>query len=79
MGGNIIYLDVMVVLGPLDSNLILGRDYVYVMGDLVSSLFRVICFPHEGIIMANDQLSCVGPNLTPNKPSSLNCPSMQVL
>jgi len=39
LGGNTIYIDVMVVQGPLDFNLLLGRDYVYVMGALVSLLF----------------------------------------
>jgi len=39
LGGKTIYIDVMVVQGPLDFNLLLGRDYVYIMGALVSSLF----------------------------------------
>ena len=39
LGGKTVYIDMMVVQGPLDFNLLLGRDYVYVMGDLVSSLF----------------------------------------
>jgi len=39
VGGKIIYLNVMVVLGPLDYNLLLGHDYVYDMGAIVSTLF----------------------------------------
>ena len=64
----------MVVLGPLDYNLLLGRDYVYDMGAIVSTLFRVMCFPHEGRIITIDQLSFLGPNMASNQPSSLNGP-----
>ena len=42
LGGKTIYIDVMVVPGPLDFNLLLGGDYAYAMGAIVSSLFRVI-------------------------------------
>ena len=76
LGGKIVYIDVMVVQGPLDFNLLLGRDYVYVMRALVSSLFRVMCFLHEGRIVTIDQFSFVGPNLVPNQPTSLNGPCM---
>lgn len=68
LGGNVLYIDVMVVQGLLDFNLLLGRDYTYVMGDLVSSLFRVMCFSYEGIIWTIDQLSLIGPNLAPSQP-----------
>ena len=48
----------MVVQGPLDYILLLGRDYIYSMGAIVSSLFRVMCFPHEGrVVQLIDQLS----------------------
>ena len=39
LGGKIVYTNVMVFQGPLDFNILLSRDYVYVMGSLVSSLF----------------------------------------
>ena len=64
-------MDVMVVPGPLDFNLLLGRNYTYAMGELVSSLFRVVCFPHEGRIMTIDQLSFFGPDVATGPPSSL--------
>ena len=64
-------MDVMVVSIPLDLNLLLGCDYTYVMGALVSSLFRVICFPHKGRIVTIDQLSFFGPGMTSGPPSSL--------
>jgi len=56
LGGNTIYIDVMVVQCPLDFNLLLECDYVYFMGALVSSLIHVVCFPHEWRIIAIDQL-----------------------
>jgi len=34
-----VYMNVMVVQGPLDYNLLLGCDYIYSIGDIVSSLF----------------------------------------
>ena len=61
-------MDVMVVPGPLDFNLLLGRDYTYAMGALVSSPFRVVCFPHEGRIVTIDQLSFFGPNVATSPP-----------
>ena len=39
LGGKTLCIDVMVVQGPLDFNLLLGRDYVYTMKVVVSTLF----------------------------------------
>ena len=50
LGGKTVYIDVMVVQGPLDFNL-LGHDYVYAMKAVVSTLFRVMHFPHDGKIV----------------------------
>ena len=36
---------------------------------MVSSLFRVVCFPHEGRIVTIDQLSFFGPNVASGPPS----------
>ena len=71
LGGKTIYIDMMVVPSPLDFNLLLGHNYTYVMGALVSSLFRVICFSHEGQFVTIDQLSFFGPNVAAGPPSSL--------
>lgn len=65
LGGKTIYIDMMVVQGPLVFNILLVRDYVYVMGDLISSLFHVMCFLHEGIIVIIDQLRFIGLESTP--------------
>jgi hypothetical protein len=42
---------------PLDFSLLLGRYYVYAMKAIVSTLFRVISFPHDGRVVTVDQLS----------------------
>ena len=65
-------MDVMVVPGPFDFNILLGRNCTYAMGALVSSLFRVVYFPHEGRIVTTDQLSFFGPDMAADPPSSLH-------
>ena len=74
LGGKTVFIDVMVVQGPLDFNILLGRDYVYAMKDVVSTLFRVIHFPHDGKIVTIDQISFVPLNhhITPSKKAALN-------
>ena len=72
LGGKIVHMDVMVVPNPLDFNLLLGHDYTYAMGALVSSLFRVMCFPHQGRIMTIDQLAFFGPHMAVSPQSSLS-------
>ena len=72
--GKHVCIDVMGVQGPLDFNLILGCDYVYVMKVVVSTLFRVMYFPHDGNIVTIDHLSFVKPDhrMTPSHQTSLN-------
>ena len=66
-------MNVMVVQGPLDYNLLLGRDYIYSMGVVVSSLFRVMCFLHEGrVVKLVDQLSFPGSHIADSQMPSLN-------
>jgi len=72
LGGKTIYTDVMVVQDPLYFDLLLGHDYVHVVGDLISSLFLVMCFPYEGSFFIIDQLTLIGLESTPTQPSSLN-------
>ena len=50
-------LDVEVVDAPLDYKLLLGRSWSYAMTAVVSSVFRVIKFPHNGKIVTIDQLA----------------------
>jgi hypothetical protein len=79
LGGITVFIDVMVVQDPLDFDLLLGRDYIYAMKAIVSTFFRVIYFPHDGIIVAIDQLSCIGLDLITNPMSSLNSSYMQMV
>jgi len=65
LGGKTVYIEVSVTQGALDFSLLLGRDYVYAMGALVSSLFWVVCFPHDGRIVTIDQLSFIHPWVPP--------------
>jgi hypothetical protein len=46
LGGKTVFINVMVVQDPLDFSLLLGRDYVYAMKAIVSTL--LISFPHDG-------------------------------
>ena len=41
----------------LDYNLLLGRNWMYSMQAIDSSLFRVVCFPFNGKIVTIDQTS----------------------
>ena len=68
LGGKIVCIDVMVVQGPLNFNMLLGCDYVYAMKVVVSTLFRVMHFSHDGKIVTIDQLSFVTPDhrITPS-------------
>jgi hypothetical protein len=59
LGGKNVLIDIMVVQYPLDFALLLRHDYVYAMKGIVSNLFRMISFPHDGIIVTIDQLSFI--------------------
>jgi hypothetical protein len=75
LGGKIVFIDVMVVRDPVDFSLLLGRDYVYAMKSIVSTLFHGISFPHDGRIVTINQLSFIGPN----RITSLNGSYMQTV
>jgi hypothetical protein len=61
LGGKTVFIDIMVVQNPLDFSLLIGRDYIYAMKAIVSTLFHVISFPHDGRVVTIDQLSFVDP------------------
>lgn len=46
-----------VVDAPLDYNLLLGHSWSYAMTVVVSSIFRLVKFPHNGKIVTIDQLT----------------------
>ena len=54
LSGKTFLVNVIVVQGPLDFNMLLERDYVYAMNALVSTLFWVMHFPHNGSIVTID-------------------------
>jgi hypothetical protein len=57
LGGNTFLVNMLVVQGPLDFNMICGHDYVYVMNFVVSTLVCGMYFPHNGRIVTIDHLS----------------------
>jgi hypothetical protein len=69
-----------VVQGPLDFNMLLGHDYVYAMHVVVSTLFWVMHFPHNGSIVSIDQLESNNhhPNSTLVQDAPLYVPSICV-
>ena len=42
---------------PLDYNLLLGRNWMYSMQAVASSMFHVVCFPHNRNIVTIDQMA----------------------
>jgi hypothetical protein len=57
LGGKTILVDVIVVQVLIDFNMLLERDYVYSMNIVVSTLFWVMHFPHNGSIVTIYQLA----------------------
>ena len=55
--GKIVNIDVEVVNGPLEYNILLRIPWVYAMTVIVSTYFRMIAFPHKGFIIVINQLS----------------------
>jgi hypothetical protein len=55
-------VEVEVVNAPLDYHLLLGKNWTYTMTEVVSIIFWVLCFPHEGRIITVDQLSFSHPD-----------------
>jgi hypothetical protein len=49
LGGKTVEVD-----APLDYNLLLWHNWTYCMTTIMSSIFRTLCFPHEGKIMMID-------------------------
>jgi hypothetical protein len=60
--------------------MLLRCDYVYAMNVVVSTLFRVIHFPHNGIIVNINQLASYNhhPNLALVQNTPLYVPSIRV-
>ena len=61
LGGKTVVIEVKVVDAPLDYNLLLGRNWMYNMQAVASSLFCVVCFPFNRKIVVIDQTSFKNP------------------
>ena len=57
LGGKTVAVEVEMVDAPLNYNLLLGRNLMYIMQAIAYSLFRVICFPFNRNIVMIDQTS----------------------
>jgi hypothetical protein len=55
--GKAINVEVEVFDAPLNYNLLLGRRWIDSMHTVVSTLFCVLCFPHQGRVITIDQLA----------------------
>ena len=64
LGGKTVAIEVEVVDAPLDYNLLLGRNWMYSMQSVPSSMFRIVCFPHNGKIVTIDQMTFKNPSVT---------------
>jgi hypothetical protein len=80
LGGRTVLVDMIMVLCPLELNMILRRDYVYAMNVVVSMFFHVMHFPHNGRIVIIDKFSSDNhhPNLTLVQATSLYVLSFRV-
>ena len=56
LGGKIVTVEVELVNAPLYYNLLLGRSWFYPMRAVTSTVYRLVCFPHQGMIVSIDQL-----------------------
>jgi hypothetical protein len=74
LGGKMIEVEVEVVDVPLDYNLLLGHNWTYAMAVIISSIFRILCFPHQGEIVTIDQFS-----FAYSSPNAYVGPSIQVI
>ena len=48
LGGKIVEIDVEVIEGNLDYNILLGRSWIYAIAAVVSTYFKKIAFPFQG-------------------------------
>jgi hypothetical protein len=60
--GKLVNVKVEVFNAPLDYNLLLGHRWIDSMHAIVSTLFRVVRFPHQGKVVTIDQLAFFNSN-----------------
>jgi hypothetical protein len=61
-----ISIDAEVIDATLDYNFILGRTWVYAMKVVASTVFRLLCLPHQGKIVTINQLDYCTSDLCPH-------------
>jgi hypothetical protein len=71
LGGKTVSIVVEVIDAPLEYNLLLRCIWFYKMTPIVSSIFRVLRFPHQGKIVMIDQLVFCTPDLGSNAGSNV--------
>jgi hypothetical protein len=54
LGGKTVLINVAIMNGLMDYNILLGRDFIYAMNVVASSFFQVMIFPHEGHMITID-------------------------
>ena len=57
LGGKTVEIEVEVIDGNLDYNILLGRPWIYAMAIVVSTYFRKLAFPFQGKITFVEQLT----------------------
>ena len=57
LAGNTVEIEVKVIGGNLDYNILLGRPWIYAMATVVSTYFRKFAFPFQGGIIIINQLT----------------------
>jgi hypothetical protein len=71
LGGKTLFIVLEVIDAPLEYNLLPGCTWLYEMIVVVSSVFRVLRFLHQGKIVTIDQLAFCTPNLGSNAGSNV--------
>ena len=71
LGGKTVAIEFKVVDAPLNYNLLLGRNWMYSMQAVSSSLFCVVCFPFNEKIVTIDQMSFKNPSVTASLGASI--------
>lgn len=66
LGGKTVLAEVEVVDAPLDYNILLRHSWFYTIIAVVSSIFRFLHFPHQGMAVTINQLTYYTPDMKTN-------------
>jgi len=72
MGGKIVSVEFKLVNSMLDYNLLLGHTWFYAMKAITSTIFHIICFPHQGNIVTIDPFDYCTPDLRANPSTNVS-------